>query len=293
MKRLRKHFSQGRWFDHLIILGVLVLFGLGLFGGVRKLGGGDAKVIRVVTALLPPQMDAGGKGREADIIIAAMRAGGIDPAIRFEFHVLPFTRHWQAFKADNQRARYDLVTTVPDEIDLGGLLSERYIQYQNGVIYRADRFPAGLGETPGEVLASLSGKRVVAFAGAAVILNGVRRVSEQAFIYRERRAQRSHSVMFANGEADAVIAEELIFAYYTREILGGDYAAFAPKMAFDPVFCPTPYHLVFRQEKYRDAFNAGLKTIRANGTLDAIERRYAAAGAMPRSTKIKQTRECN
>lgn len=290
---MTRYYASGRWFDHLIIVGTVLIFLLGLFGGVRKLGPDDSKVIRIVTALLPPQMDGDGRGREAEIIEAALRAGDVEPGIRIEFHVLPFTRHWHAFKADGQsNNRYDAVTTVPDEISLGGLRSERYIQYQNGIIYRAESYPQGLPEAALDALNALAKKRIVAFAGAAVVVGEMRKVSEQALIYLERRDQLSHSIMFTGGTVDIVVAEELIFAHYTRQVLGAAFGQFAPKAVFDPVFCPTYYRLVFRSERYRDAFNAGLMRIRSNGTLRKILSKYAAESGISKVSRSKQIGGC-
>jgi polar amino acid transport system substrate-binding protein len=255
-----------RLLDHALGLVAVLVFAFAMLSGLPRLRSDSS--IRIATALLPPQMGSDGLGREADIITAALRAGGVSTPV--EFHVMPFTRHWQSFKADS---RFHGVTTVPDELDLDGLRSDVYIRYQNGVIYRASAFPRGLGEP---ALAALAGKRIIAFAGAAAILPGMRVVSENALMYLERKDQLSHSIMFAKGVADAVVADELIFAHYTREYLANDYPSFAAASVFDPVFCPTAYRLVLRDDKLRDAFNIGLTSIRASGVLGKIEEKYAA-----------------
>jgi len=240
----------------------------------------DASVIHVVTALLPPQMGADGQGREAEIIRRALRAGGIGRQI--EFHVVPFTRQWELFRSDS---RFDMVTTVPVEIQLDGLQSSPYINYQNGIIYKDADFPGGLGDSP---FARLNGRRVVTFAGASSILDDVRQLVSNASMYIERANQASHSMMFVNGLVDVVIADELIFANYTNDLLGAGYGAFMANVRFDPVFCPTPYHAVFRDESLRNAFEEGLKVIKANGTVAAIDqtfrRRYAINGTARRKS---------
>jgi polar amino acid transport system substrate-binding protein len=259
---------QKPWADAALLLAAFTAFALAVAGQVAPKQ--RSVPIRLAAALVPPQMGPDGRGREADIISAAFEATGESRDIIF--HVMPFTRHWQAYKADS---RYDGVTTVTDDIGIEGRRSAPYVHFQNGVIYRRADFPAGLGPDP---LMSLTGRKVVSFAGAATILPEVSAVSRSAALYTERADQLIHTVMFAKNRVDAVIADELIFAHYTRDYLGGDYDAFAQVIVFDPVFCPTPYHLVFRSEELRARFDSGLETIRRDGRLDLIEARYAVAG---------------
>jgi polar amino acid transport system substrate-binding protein len=269
-----------RWVDYAFSMVPLLIFALAMLSGLPRLGHDDA--IRIAAALLPPKMDSKGDGQEAEIIVAALVAGGEKRSI--EFHVMPFTRHWQVFETDN---RFDAVTTVPDELTLDGLRSEPYIDYQNGVFYDVAAFPNGLG---GDPLKALAGKRIVAFAGAATILPGMRDVSDKSSEYLERKDQLSHSVMFAKGAVDAVVADELIFAFYTREFLGADYFRVAATTVFDPVFCPTAYHLMFRGELLRNAFNKGLAIIRSDGTLGKITAKYATGAGLTRLSR--QNKRC-
>jgi len=264
-----------RWTGHALSAVTIAVFCAAMVAGLPRLRGDTS--IRIATALLPPQMSEDGRGREAEIITAALRAGGVSTPI--EFHVLPFTRHWQTFKSDS---RFHAVTTVPADLDLDGLRSEPYVRYQNGIIYRRHRFPSGIGEPP---FSALFGRRIVAFAGASAILPQIRSISEKALMYMERGDQLSHSVLYVNGVADAVIADELIFAHYTRELLGAAYQGTAEQTVFDPVFCATPYQMVFRDDRMRDNFNSGLNKIRANGELDAIEQKYAGSTGLSRGTR--------
>lgn len=263
------------WLDYVLGACVLAIFALAILSGLPRLGADTS--IRIATALLPPQMDEHGRGREADIIEASLSAAGVRATI--EYHVLPFTRHWQVFKSDS---RFQAVTTVPQEIDLDGLRSDVYIHYQNGIIYKFSSFPDGLGDAP---LETLTAKRVVAFAGAASILPGVRDVSDRSSMYLERQDQRSHSILFANNQVDAVISDQLIFAHYFQQVRAADRSVQWWPAVFDPVFCPTPYRMIFRDEKIRNAFNAGLALIKSNGILAAIEARYSRAETLARVTR--------
>jgi polar amino acid transport system substrate-binding protein len=264
--------------DTVLALAAVAVFCLAILAaGLLRAGSDDS--IRIATALLPPQMGADGDGREAEIIKAALAAGGITRPIHF--HVMPFTRHWKQYETDT---RFHGVTTVPSDLKLAGLRTDTYVEYQNGVAYRLDTFPGGLGENP---LAAIAAKRIIAFAGAAAILPPMREVSERAPLYLELQDQFSHSVMFTRGLVDVVVADELIFDFYTRQVLGEQYASYSRQLEFDPVFCPTPYQMLFRDVALRDAFNKGLQVIRANGMLRAINRKYLArlnrpARAIPR-----------
>jgi len=267
-----------RWFDALLATVALTIFCFAIFTGLPRLQSDNS--IRFATALLPPQMDENGQGRETDIILAALRAGGIEKTV--EFHVMPFTRHWQIFESDN---RFDAVTTVPQDIELSGLMTRPYIAYQNGIIFRSSTFPDGLGKAPLETLAD---KRVVAFAGASTILPGVNKLGETATLYLERADQLSHSIMFADRFVDAVIADELIFTHYTRQLLRDDYSNFLKTSMFAPAFCSTPYRIVFRDHRLRDAFNKGLSRIKANGKVSMINKRYQRAANLTHTTATRQ-----
>lgn len=238
------------------------------------------ETIHISAANLPPQMDGFGKGREAEIIVAALRAGGVTQQV--EFHIVPFTRHWQAYQADE---RMDAVATVPSEVRLKGIRSVPYIYYQNGVFYRNTSFPAGLGNDP---VVSLFDKRVVAFAGSTAVLPELLALSKAASLYIERADQFSHSIMLENGFVDAVIADELIFTYYTKQLLGSRYENFSKRIRYETVFCPTPYQMMFRDYELAQAFNAGLKAIIDNDELEMINKKYMDDRKLPQiKTQLK------
>jgi polar amino acid transport system substrate-binding protein len=253
-----------RWPETTLVVGLLFL--LCVTGGIALEHDRQVEPIRIVAGEVPPQMDQSGRGREAEIIRAALRQtyGGR----QIEFHVVPFTRHWEAFKNDE---KYDGVATVPLKLDLGGFSSGPYIEYQNGIVYRRSDFPQGLGPDP---VLTLRGKRVVAFAGAAGILPQVGGGIRNFEYYAEYADQYIHSAMLAQNFVDVVISDRLIFDTYDRKVLGAQYQKTAPTLVFDPAFCPTPYRIVFRTDEMRNAFNHGLSVIRQSGELDRINARY-------------------
>ncbi|MEL7543102.1 MAG: transporter substrate-binding domain-containing protein, partial [Pseudomonadota bacterium] len=263
---------EHKWLDVALAVVCAVFFTLGVMSGLPRKE--DGQTIRIVAPLLPPQIKENGTGREARIIEAAFAAGGI--AKKIEFHVMPFTRHWQAFVSNE---RFAAVTTVPADVKVTGIRSTPYIDYQNGVFYRRADHPRGLGRDP---LRQLATSRIVTFAGSTAILPQLQQLSATAPIYIERADQLSHSVMLENGFVDAVIADELIFEFYTRELLEAQFDNFATALAFAPVFCATPYQMVFRDFELRQAFNKGLKKIRRNGLLRRINLQYANGNQIAR-----------
>ncbi|MEL6421290.1 MAG: ABC transporter substrate-binding protein [Pseudomonadota bacterium] len=248
----------------LLAVTSLLAFLFGLASGLPRER--DANLVRIVVPLLPPQVTIDGRGRETEIIRAAFAAQA--PQVRVEFHVMPFTRHWQAYRDDE---RFTAVSTVPRDVELAGARSDVYVRYQNGIFFRRTEFPNGLGASPLQQLGQL---RLVSFAGSTVVLPQLRPLSERARFYIERADQRAHSVMFADRFVDAVIADELIFDHYTREGIAQGAALDTNAIAFAPIFCPTPYQLVFRDFARRETFNRGLQKIKANGVLRRINRAY-------------------
>jgi polar amino acid transport system substrate-binding protein len=243
------------------------------------------RTIRIAAALLPPHMTEAGEGREADIIRAALKKGGVSEQV--EFFVLPFTRHWNAYLRDS---RFDALATAPlpmvsgdrtdrrnSVLDFNGFPSQRYVEYENGIVYRMSDFPYGLGNDP---LQLLEGRRVVAFAGASAILPGLRQSVPSFSLYVERDDQYEHSSMFRQRGVDAIIADRLIIDEYNRRILGSGYADLTAELEFDPIYCPTPYRLVFRRDDLRIAFNKGLQLLTDSGELAAIDERYRAGSGL-------------
>ncbi|MEO1610274.1 MAG: hypothetical protein AAFR90_13265 [Pseudomonadota bacterium] len=263
-----------------ITLGVAcgALFWFGLLSALPK--SANKNTIRIVAPLLPPQIDTNGTGREAEIISAAISAA--DPSKKIEFHIMPFTRHWQTFKSD---FRFDAVTTVPDEIYLEGIRSASYIQYQNGVFFWKNNFPNGLGNKP---LKTLERSRIVSFAGSTVILPQLTELSQKAQLYIERANQLSHSIMFKSGFVDIVIADELIFEHYTREIIEDNLDALEKEIYFAPIFCPTEYRMVFRSLALREIFDIGLKKITSNGVLEQINKKYQKRSFIARASNSRK-----
>lgn len=208
------------------------------------------RTVRVVAGLIPPYMNSEGEGRESVAIHAAFaKQSG---AATVEFFVLPFSRHWTSFLNDD---RFDAVATVPDGMRIEGFHSRRYITYQNGIGYRCDDHPGRFA------LEELDDLDIVAFSGASTVLDPLRHRIPAFASYIEIADQRVHSQMLIDGRADAIVADESIFAYYNDEIrdaLPAEAQRGMPDLCFAAIFPKTDYHMVFRSESLRDIFDEGL-----------------------------------
>jgi polar amino acid transport system substrate-binding protein len=259
------------WGPEAGLLGVIVVLGVvALVGSAPRLARSDS--LRIAAGEVPPHMDGFGQGREADVIRAALRRAG---RADVEFHVGPFSRHWRTYARD---PRLNAVATVPVGMALEGYATQPHIAYRNGVIYRRTQFPNGLGEKP---LETLAGRRVVAFADASRILPGLGEAIPRFASYAEYDDQYVHSAMLAQGAVDAVIADRLIVDAYSRELLGGRWNDPDQRLVFDPIFCPTRYHMVFRSEALGAAFDRGLAAAADAGELARIDADYDQASRIP------------
>jgi len=257
---------------------------LGFFRSISLEGGEGSRQLHIVGGLVPLHLDGTGGGREAEIVAAAFEAADMD--LELVFHTVPFGRHWAQFERDS---RFGAVLMVPGDLDLGGYRSPEYTLYQNGIIFRSDSFPDGLGADP---LSGLTDKRVVSFPGARDIIPGLDKDHSRFGLYAERPYQFSHAAMLESGFVDAVIADELVTAHYLKRVAGHGALSDASDYVFAPAFCPTAYRIVFRDEALRRAFARGLATIRANGEHKRITGRYQENGVRRDSASGTMQEEC-
>jgi hypothetical protein len=263
------------------IMCVIALFGWILYLDAAARTGHET--VKVVTSLLPPYMNESGEGQEAEIIRTAMAEGYREAgsSVTVEFYVQSFPRHWMSFLTDS---RYDAVTTVPETVHLQGFRSDRYVDYQNGIGYRKSSFPDRFAEFD---FAKLAGHRVIAFAGAAGIVPGLKEKRDTFSLYLEESDQRIHSKLLLDNVIDVVLADGKIFSEYNHRLTGGRGI---PDEAFARVFCPTHYRMVFRSNDVRAKFDRGLAIITDTGTLAAINAKFDRGDAGQQA--LDQTMKC-
>jgi polar amino acid transport system substrate-binding protein len=200
-------------------------------------------------------------GLEVEIVEQALAAGGY----RMIAESYPPARALALVRAGH----LDGMATVTEGIGAFGHFSDDYITYRNVAITlrrRAIRLDS---------VADLARHSVAAFQNARFILTpefaAVVAAHEN---YTEHPQQITQNRLLYSGRADVVIGDRLIFHALSRQVSDGLDTA-QPVMIHE-LFPPMPRKMVFRDPAVRDAFNAGLKAIRADGTYAATEARYHA-----------------
>jgi len=208
----------------------------------------------------PPYiMESGTAGLDYDIARQALAAGGY----RLVGHMLPQTRALAMLRA----GQLDGLMSVSEGIGGQDYFTDNYIVYQNVAITLARR---NLKLQQIEDLANYS---VAAFQNASLVLGDrFSMVASGHSDYREVPAQITQNKLLFTGRVDVVVGDRLIFRYFSEK-LEPKIDAGQP-VTFHRIFPESPRKAVFRDARVRDAFNAGLKTIHANGTYDAIMKQY-------------------
>jgi len=211
----------------------------------------------------PPYiMESGTAGLDYDIARQAMAAGGY----KLVTHMLPQTRALAMLRA----GQLDGLLSITEGIGGHDYFTDNYIVYQN-VATTLTRRNVKLGQI--EDLANYS---VAAFQNASMVLGDrFSLVTSGHSDYRELPAQITQNKLLYMGRVDVVVGDRLIFGYYIDK-LESQIDAKQP-VTYHRIFPESPRRAVFRDARVRDAFNAGLKTIRANGTYDAIVKQYVGA----------------
>jgi len=208
----------------------------------------------------PPYiMESGTAGLDYEIAKQALAAGGY----QLVGHMLPQTRALAMLRA----GQLDGLLSITEGIGGQDYFSDNYITYQN-VATTLTRRNLKLQQI--EDLANYS---VAAFQNASMVLGDrFSQVVSAHSDYRELPSQITQNKLLFTGRVDVVVGDRLIFQYFTRMLESKIDASQA--VTFHRIFPESPRRAVFREARVRDAFNAGLKTIRANGTYDAILKQY-------------------
>ncbi|MDX1736792.1 MAG: transporter substrate-binding domain-containing protein, partial [Alphaproteobacteria bacterium] len=183
-----------------------------------------------------------------------------------------FTRHWESYKGDSS---FDGVATVPSGFGLEGSESVAYVNYHNGVSSLKSK------NLTASSLNDLSGKSLVAFAGARQIIPGLDGAVNSFSSYSEKTDQIKQSRLLFSGRTDAVLGDALIFFNY-NDVLQKESAnkklGFDPhqEVSFSPIFDQTPYHMVFRDSALNDDFNRCFKELDEAGKIQEINKSFVS-----------------
>jgi len=208
----------------------------------------------------PPYiMESGKAGIEYEIADQALAAAGYK-MIPEQF---PPARGLALFRA----GVIDGLLTVDEGIGGNDFFSDPYLTYQNVAATLASRHIRLRN------IEDLLDYSVAGFQNANVILGErFREVVTRHPQYQEYAQQVLQDNLLYTGRVDVVVGDRLIFVYFSTRL--APTIDTSQKVTFHPIFPPNPRLAVFHDRTVRDRFNAGLKTIRHNGTYDAILAKY-------------------
>lgn len=218
----------------------------------------------VVSPDLPGAAEQGGQGRDAEIVRQVLKLCGYDS----QFVVQPFGRHIRTY---NEKTGYDAVMTVPLQVDLDGASTAAYIWYQNGAYYDVTRVD------PIRSVRDLSGLHLVTFKDGIRLLDLNNLVPDAASIL-EIADQRVHSKLLFLKRVDVILADGLIVAEVNRRLLDNDdtsrKSAVGSSLRFSPIFPPSPYKMVFRNEALAKDFDKCFEGATEGHLIHDINQKY-------------------
>jgi len=201
------------------------------------------------------------RGLEYDIVRAVLAVGGnsLTPT------TLPNRRVSLALTTDD----YDAVTGMQlNQAGDGVFYSDEYLTYANVAITRKAKHIKLAG------LADLFDHNVAIWQNAWEDLNlgKLRPAGPNGLDYTEFTSQYRQSKFFWAGRCDVNVIDSNIFTWYNRQI--ADEMDTSAELEFHHILPPVRVRAAFRDDKQRDAFNKGLRTIRANGGYGRIFAKY-------------------
>lgn len=211
----------------------------------------------------PPYiMESGTAGFDYDIAKQALAAGGY----KLVGQMLPQARALVMLRT----GQLDGMLSVTEGIGGQDYFTDTYIVYQNVATTLTSR---NLKLRQIEDLANYS---VAAFQNASMVLGDrFSLVVSGHSDYRELPSQITQNKLLFMGRVDVVVGDRLIFRYFSDKLEPQIDATQA--VTYHRIFPESPRKAVFRDARVRDAFNAGLKIIRANSSYDAIVKQYVGA----------------
>lgn len=211
---------------------------------------------------IPPYVIAdSNRGAELDIVREALALEGY----KISTHYVPNKRRNIEYSNGNS----DGALTVSPNEDLPGYYSKSYITYQN-VAFSLEKSQYAISS-----IADLSGKRVVAFQTASVVLGPeFGGFAEDNKMYREVAKQRDHLSLLFNRQTDVIIGDVNILNWLVKN---GSYASQTNKnqpMTIHRIFPPSHKFAVFRDQEVTRAFDRGIAALKQSGRYDDILKEY-------------------
>ena len=210
----------------------------------------------------PEAPEDGRSGFEVDIVREALALKGYTAAFVFE----PLQRTKSSF----QQGRTDAVMTIKEDYPeiQGAFLSNEYIVYHNLAVTLESRNWAI------DTIADLQDKSVIAYQQASIALgDAFGAMARKNPHYSEMADQEKQIAMFFLGRVDAIVLDIHIFKYYRRRLPN---VPTERAVVFHELFDESRYRIAFKDAGARDAFNSGLKALRASGRYQEIIDSYIA-----------------
>lgn len=236
----------------LASLGLLLLLAVTASAESLRIGFGPHK---------PPYIFAGeARGIDYDIVVAAIRAAGHEPQVRYA----PIERLHAALRSGD----LDGIATINSHSGIEAFYSATYIHYHNVAVALTSR------QYRIDSIDDLKGYSVSTFQRARYLLGSeFQRMAERNPNYREEAQQINRNRLLYRGRVDVVVGDPRILRYFNRDV--AEQVDTRQPLTLYMLFPPTPYSVGFRQEVQRQMFDKGLAAIRASGEYLRIEQRYA------------------
>jgi polar amino acid transport system substrate-binding protein len=200
------------------------------------------------------------KGLEYDIVRAALAAAGegMVPG------TLPNRRVTIALSGNE----FDMVTGMQVNQAGEAFYSDEYLAYANYAITRKAKHIKLDG------LSDLFAHSVAIWQNAWEDLNlsKLRPAGPSGLDYTEFTSQYRQTKFFWVGRCDVNVIDRNIFLWYSRRL--ADQMDVSAELDFQNILPPVHVRAAFRDAHDRDAFNEGLKAIRANGSYERIFAQY-------------------
>jgi polar amino acid transport system substrate-binding protein len=131
-------------------------------------------------------------------------------------------------------------------------------------------------------LQDLAGVKMVAWQGAATDLGPeFTAICRNNTLYIENTNQEAQYQMFAEGKVEAIVIDKYIFEWWRKQY--EQKSGRSEDMVYHPLFPGVnPYHIGFRDQRIRDAFDHQLILMREKGEIEGI---IAAYSSSPRVSK--------
>jgi len=211
------------------------------------------------------------KGLEYDIVRAVLAESGEGVAPS----TLPNRRVSLALTGDD----YDMVTGMQmHQAGDAAFYSDEYLTYANVAITRKAKHIKLAG------LADLFGHNTAIWQNAweDLSLGKLRPSGPAGLDYTEFTSQYRQIKFFWAGRCDVNVIDRNIFTWYNRQI--ADEMDTTAELDFHDILPPVRVRAAFHDAHERDAFNTGLKKIRANGSYDRIFAKYGLSNPDEKKT---------